>query len=726
MAKKGVVKQAVDKVKEAVDVAAQTVLEAEIDRALEREDRAIMQEVEQGGVPSESLIKKTADKIGSVVDDAVQNVLNAEVKRALEQEERSIAQDAIKETESAEDPVKKVVKKAKKAVKKAVDTVLEAQIDSAVAREERAEAKECSSEENNAPTQAPIRKRVAKAKEKADEVVADVLRKEVDAMVAWQENAEQKAVIKQARPAKKSPVAKAVETIKDVIEDAAQAVLEAKVDRALEREEADIQKEALARQAEASKKKILFVASEALPYVKTGGLADVAGALPKALCKAGYETRVMIPLYMDISNELRRTMQFVGHCYVTLAWRYQYCGVFQQQYQGVTYYFLDNEYYFKRRGLYGHYDDGERFAFFAKAVLESLRLIDFKPDILHCNDWHTALVPTFLDTFYRGMEECRDLKTVFTIHNIEFQGKYGDGLISDVLGLPVDKRSLVYFDGCVNYMKGGIECANRVTTVSPTYAREIMTPFYGYDLQNILSKRQYKLSGIINGIDTVANNPATDTALFANYSLETIQDKALNKRGLQNLLGLPENPDVPMIGMVGRLTHQKGLDLLAGVIERVLNMNLQLVILGTGDWKYENMLRDMQSRYPGKLRAIINFSGDMASKIYAASDLFLMPSKFEPCGLSQMIAMRYGSVPIVRETGGLKDTVIPYDHTTGEGVGFTFYSYDKDDLLYAVERAVGLYYDYKNDWVKVRENGMKMDFGWDNIAKQYIDLYDNI
>lgn len=473
-------------------------------------------------------------------------------------------------------------------------------------------------------------------------------------------------------------------------------------------------------------KKILFVTAEAMPYVKTGGLADVAGALPKALNRAGYETRVILPLYLDIPQNMKQTMQFVGHCYVTLAWRYQYCGLFRQEYQGVTYYFVDNEYYFKRHGLYGHYDDGERFAFFSKAVLECLRLMDFEPDVLHCHDWHAALTPVFLDTFYRGMDECRNLKTVFTIHNIEFQGKYGDGMIPDVLGLPADKNSLVTMDGCVNYMKGGIECANRVTTVSPTYAKEILTPYFGFGMQNILNRRQYKLQGIINGIDKVLNNPETDPALFENFTLQEFGKKVINKTQLQKLLDLPVAENVPMIGMVGRLTHQKGLDLLEAVLDRLLAMPIQLVVLGTGDWKYENTLREMQQRYPGKLRAIIGFSSDMASKIYGASDMFLMPSKFEPCGLSQMIAMRYGSVPIVRETGGLKDTVQPYDHTTGEGCGFTFYSYNADDMLYAIERAVGLYYDYKQDWQRVVTNAMEKDFGWDAIAKQYIDMYDNL
>ena len=474
------------------------------------------------------------------------------------------------------------------------------------------------------------------------------------------------------------------------------------------------------------KKKILFVASEALPYVKSGGLADVAGSLPKALNKLGCDTRVILPLYMDIPNSFRQTMVYVGHCYVTLSWRYQYCGVFTQQYDGVTYYFIDNEYYFKRHGLYGHYDDGERFAFFSKAVLECLKIVDFKPDIIHCNDWHSALTPVFLDCFYRGQDETRNAKTVFTIHNIEFQGKYGDGMISDVLGLDQNARKLVEMDGCVNFMKGGIESSNKVTTVSPTYANEILTPFFGYDMQKILNNRRYKLSGIINGIDTTKLDPMTDKSLFKNFDLESIDDKVKNKTGLQELLGLPIREDVAMIGMVGRLTHQKGLDLLTCVIDRILNLDVQLVILGTGDWKYENQLREIQNRYSGKLRAIINFSSDMASKIYGATDMFLMPSKFEPCGLSQMIAMRYGSIPIVRETGGLKDTVPPYNHETKQGRGFTFVMYNADDMLYAIERAVGLYYDYKDEWKQLLHNAMTADFSWDNIAKDYLALYDSL
>ncbi len=474
------------------------------------------------------------------------------------------------------------------------------------------------------------------------------------------------------------------------------------------------------------KMKVLFVAGEANPFIKTGGLADVAGSLPKALVEKGIDARVMIPLYLGIPQEMKNNMQYIGHCFVQLSWRSQYCGVFSYIYQGVTYYFIDNEFYFKRHGVYGHYDDGERFAFFSKAILESLKIIDFKPDIIHANDWHTALVPVFLDCFYRGDEYCKNAQTVYTIHNIEFQCQYGDGLIEDILGLNYDQSQLVRYAGCVNYMKGGIESAARVTTVSPSYANEILDPYYGYGMQDILNARKYKLSGIINGIDEEKNNPMTDQSLFKNYDINSLENKKFNKVGLQQLLGLPVKEEVPLIGMVGRLTHQKGIDLVTAVMDRILDMDVQLVILGTGDWKYENILKDMQNRYPGKLRAIINFSSDMASKIYAASDMFLMPSKFEPCGLSQMIAMRYASVPIVRLTGGLKDTVMAYNHETGEGEGFTFLTYNASDMLYAIERAVGLYRDYKSDWEKVVLNGMKKDFSWKTIANQYIDLYKSI
>ncbi|MDE5990597.1 MAG: glycogen synthase GlgA [Clostridia bacterium] len=471
-------------------------------------------------------------------------------------------------------------------------------------------------------------------------------------------------------------------------------------------------------------KKILFATSEAVPFIKTGGLADVAGALPKALVDRGVDCRVILPLYMDINQELRDKMQYLGNVYVSLSWRYQYCGLFKAVCDGVTYYFVDNEYYFKRSGLYGYFDDGERFAFFAKAVLESIKLMDgFYPDIIHSNDWQTALVPVFLDVFYREDEHYKNIKTVYTIHNIEFQGRYSGFMSGDVLGLPDWAREFVDYSGDVNYMKGGIERANKVTTVSQTYAQEILNAYFGYGMNNILVNRQYKLSGIINGIDVKSNDPKTDKHAYVNYDLSTFGKKVENKLKFQDALGLPVDANIPMIGMVGRLTHQKGLDLIAPIITRILDMGVQLVILGTGDYKYEEMLRNIQSRYPNNLRSLITFSSELASKIYCASDMFLMPSKFEPCGLSQMIAMRYGTLPIVRETGGLKDTVIPYDYTTGQGTGFTFYSYNAYDLLNAVERAVGMYRDYKEDWSKIVRNAMTQDFSWENISLRYLDLY---
>ena len=472
--------------------------------------------------------------------------------------------------------------------------------------------------------------------------------------------------------------------------------------------------------------KILFVASEAGPFVRSGGLGDVAGALPKAFNKLGHDARVIIPYYKEeIADSYKSGMRFLGSTYVDLSWRRQYAGVYEAVYDGVTYYFVDNEFYFKRRGLYGHFDDGERFAFFSKAVPEVLPLIGFFPDILHCNDWHTALTPVYLDVYYRFSEEYRNIKTVFTIHNIEFQGKYGTELLSDVMGLPEWAHSLVMNDGCVNYMKGGIEASSAVTTVSETYATEIMDPFYSYGLEGILSERRYKLHGVVNGIDTVRYDPKTDGALFENFTLRSYAKKKANKQGLCEMIDLGYDENRPMIAMVTRLTEQKGMDLVAAVVDEIMRADVQMVVLGTGDWKYENMIKRVEGQYPTKFRAILQFSSDLASKLYAASDIFLMPSKFEPCGLSQMIAMRYGSVPVVRETGGLKDTVEPYNPMEKTGVGFTFKTYNAYDMLDAVWRAYGTFFD-KDNWKAVVSNGMKKDFGWDVSAKKYIDIYKSI
>lgn len=467
--------------------------------------------------------------------------------------------------------------------------------------------------------------------------------------------------------------------------------------------------------------KILFATSEAGPFLRTGGLGDVSAALPLALNMAKQDVRVIMPLYEGINNAFRQTMEFLGSKVVTLGWRQQYAGVYTCQYEGVVYYFIDNEYYYKRVGVYGHYDDGERFAFFARAVLEVLPLIDFFPQVIHCNDWQTGLLPVMLDSFYRDKEGYQNIKTVLTIHNIEFQGSMDRSCISDVFGIPAVKASIVEYNNSANMLKAGIEGANAVTTVSKTYAQEILHPYFAYGLEDILSKRSYKISGIINGIDTTLYNPLKDTALFSHFSVKSLARKKPNKKGLQELVNLP-NLDMPLIGMVTRLTNQKGMDLVMEVIEEILSLDIQMVILGTGDWKYETALTELSHRYNNKLAVIINFSQDIASKIYAGSDMFLMPSKFEPCGLSQMIAMRYGSIPIVRETGGLKDTVIPYNPVEKSGRGFTFKSYNAYDMLDAIRRAVGTYYS-NEDWNACITNAMSADYSWKSSAKEYVELY---
>lgn len=470
--------------------------------------------------------------------------------------------------------------------------------------------------------------------------------------------------------------------------------------------------------------KILFAASEAGPFIRTGGLGDVSAALPIALAKEGLDVRVILPLYEEIPAQFRQTMEMLGSRVTFLGWRQQYAGVLTAFYNGVRYYFIDNEYYFKRRKIYGHFDDGERFAFFSKAILEVLPLLDFYPDIIHCNDWQTGLVPVMLDCFYRGIDAYKNIKTVMTIHNIEFQGNMDRYCITDVFGIPESHRKIVEYHNDANMLKAGIESANLVTTVSQTYAEEILDPYFAYGLDNILQKRKYKLRGIVNGIDTELYNPLTDKALFEKYSIKSLGKREKNKTGLQEMLNLPETSN-PVIGMVTRLTNQKGLDLVIAVLEEILSMDLQLVILGTGDWKYENILVETAKRYPTKLAVVINFSQDIASKIYAGCDMFLMPSRFEPCGLSQLIAMRYGCIPIVRESGGLKDTVSAYNPLTGEGTGFTFKSYNAYDMLDAIRRTTESFKN-KDQWQQIMKNAMARDYSWTEQAAKYIELYKSV
>lgn len=469
--------------------------------------------------------------------------------------------------------------------------------------------------------------------------------------------------------------------------------------------------------------KILYAASEAYPFAMSGGLADVAGALPKALRRRLVGCRVVMPLYECVSEELRANMNFITSITVPVAWRRQYCGIFEARVDGVIYYLLDNQYYFKRNSLYGFYDDAERFAFFSRAVLEMIQYIDYKPDIIHCNDWQTALIPVFLNSLYRENEEYRNIHTVLTIHNIQYQGKYGYELIDDVLGLPSGTSQLVDYDNCVNFMKGGIQEADRVTTVSPTYSKEILDPYYSHGLDGILIQLQDKLSGIVNGIDTEVYNPETDTNIFENYNIDTIDKKVINKTGLQKELGLPQREDVPVIGIVSRLVKHKGFDLVKRVFEDMLKADVQFAILGSGEWEFETFFHEMSQKYPQKVGFKMGFIPALARKIYAGADIFLMPSQSEPCGLAQLVALRYGTIPIVRATGGLADTIV--DSGDNEGNGFTFQSYNAHDMLEAVWRALQGYSD-KQGWATLKKRAMECDNSWGKSANEYIRLYKQV
>ncbi len=472
--------------------------------------------------------------------------------------------------------------------------------------------------------------------------------------------------------------------------------------------------------------KIVFAASEAAPFLKTGGLGDVAEALPQALSQqTGSEVCVFLPYYKKIKENPNIKTEFVKSFAVNLAWRAQHVGVFKLKSlkRKLKVYFIDNEYYFGGRdSVYGDGDDGERFAYFSKAILESLVELGIRPDVIHCNDWQTALIPNFLNAFYN--EALGDVKTVFTIHNIEYQGKADPYFICDTLGLPEQYTNTMLFDGCVNFMKGAILSCNALTTVSRTYAEEIKYPYFAHGLSDVISEHEFKLSGIVNGINTETNNPATDKALFANYTVQSFKKgKSENKRAIQEKLGLPQRDDVAVIGMVTRLVSHKGLDLVCAVIDELMRWDIQLVIIGTGDSVYENRLRAAAERNPDKFSMNLCFDSKFASQVYAASDIYLMPSKSEPCGLSQLIAMRYGTIPVVNATGGLKDTVAPFNSESGQGVGFTFQSFNCDDMLGALRRALEIYGGDKNAWETIVKNAMNRDSSWNQSAKEYTKLY---
>ncbi len=469
-----------------------------------------------------------------------------------------------------------------------------------------------------------------------------------------------------------------------------------------------------------AKKKILFVASEASPFIATGGLAEVIGSLSKAIAKdEKYDVRVIVPLYQDIKKEYRKDFRFIGNIFVPLSWRNQYCGIFEYVANNVTFYFVDNEYYFKRPGCYGYYDDGERFAFFCRSVLEILGFINFYPDIMHCHDWQAALAALYLKTIYCFRPEYQFIRAVFTIHNIEYQGQFSLDILEDLFGISNRFRNLVEFDHCINLMKGAIECCERFSTVSPSYASEIKDPYYAHGLDGIIRRNEFKLCGILNGIDPDYYDPATDKALFANYDAENPARKAICKEELQRMLNLPVKPNTPIIAMISRLVSHKGLDLVKEVIEQVLRQDVQFVLLGTGDSHYENYFADLAKRYQGKVVSVISFNSDLSRKIYSGADIFLMPSKSEPCGLSQMIASRYGTIAVVRETGGLRDSITPYG---AGGNGFTFRDYNAYDMLYVIGEAISVYQN-KEEWKKLVKRAMTTDFSWATSAKYYEGLY---
>ena len=481
--------------------------------------------------------------------------------------------------------------------------------------------------------------------------------------------------------------------------------------------------------ADSSKKmQIVFASAECAPFVKTGGLGDVAGSLPAALVRAGAEVIVMVPKYATIKDEYKAQMEHFSDFYVSLGWRNEYCGLEKLEHDGVTYMFVDNERYFARDYPYGFFDDGERFAFFSKAITESLQHLPagFECDILHCNDWQTALAPVFLREFYQGLPLYDRVKTVFSIHNVAFQGQFSDTVMEDILGvahIPA-AASQLRCDACsVNYMLGALRYADAITTVSPTYANEIKTPEFGEGLDGVLRERSYALQGILNGIDVAGFDPATDKRIAANYTVEDRSGKAVCKAKLQEELGLEVRDDRPLMVMVTRLTRQKGMDLVMYALDRILAGGVQVAVLGTGDRDYEDGLRYFQDKYAGTMAARIEFDPALSQRMYAAADMFLMPSKFEPCGLSQIIAMRYGTLPIVRETGGLKDTVIPYNEFTGEGTGFSFSNFNGDEMGDAVFRAARLFWDNRDAWNQLVTQAMSQDFSWTRSADKYLDLY---
>ena len=472
--------------------------------------------------------------------------------------------------------------------------------------------------------------------------------------------------------------------------------------------------------------KILYASSEALPFMASGGLADVAGALPRALCENGVDCRVIMPLYSGIKPELRDKMTYLTSFSVPLGWRRQYCGIFSAEHMGVTYYFVDNEYYFKRDGLYGHYDDGERFSFFARAIVEAIGHIDFVPDVLHLNDWQTALASVYLNLFYRHDMRYAFIKTVFTIHNIQYQGKFGNEIIEDLLGIGQEHLGLLEFDGCINFMKAAIVSCNKVTTVSPSYAGEIQDPWYAFGMEDLLRENSFKLCGILNGIDVDLYDPSKDPVLKKNFSQKAfLMGKKECKKALCEEMGLVYDENKPIVAVITRLVPPKGIDLIRYVFDDMINAGAQVVILGSGETEYENFFRECAERYKGDVGVRIGFIPDLSRRIYAGADVFLMPSKSEPCGLSQMIACRYGTPPVVRETGGLRDSIIDFGTEDKNACGYTFKTYNAHDMLGAIERAIGAFRN-KPVWKTQVAQSLAADFSWKTSAMRYLDMYNSL
>lgn len=474
--------------------------------------------------------------------------------------------------------------------------------------------------------------------------------------------------------------------------------------------------------------KVLFVSSEAVPFTKTGGLGDVAFALPKELIKQGIDARVMIPKDFNTPPNLAGAEKMVYETHFKFGWRSAYMGISELKYDTVPYYFIDNEQYFKRGQLYGHFDDGERYSYFIRAVLESIQYLDFKPDVIHLNDWHTGMIPLLIKRKHYDDEFLNNIKTVFTIHNLKYQGIFDKSFMPDMFNMNEDAYhdGSISFNGSINFMKAGINYADVVTTVSPSYAYEILHPFYGENLEWDLGQRQEYLKGIVNGIDYSFYNPATDPYLHKNYDVNSIDLKVQNKLRLQELLGLEIDPEVPLIAIVSRLVDMKGLDLMEHVIQEIFDENIQMVVLGKGDAHFENMFKYYAQRYPQRMRVFVEFNEALAQQIYSAGDIFLMPSKIEPCGIGQMVALRYGTIPVVRETGGLRDTVVPYNEFSGEGNGFSFANYNAHEMLFKIKEALDCYRHQKDIWNQLMKQAMEADHSWEKSAQSYIELYESL